>query len=87
MEIWIAVGVGAFNALLLLVLLRRSSGNDEAATLAMQQSLHSMHDKLERIERELRTEITESSRGAHTKLSAVSAKPGSATHTGSKNHQ
>lgn len=68
MEIWIAVGVGAFNALLLLVLLRRSSGNDDAATLAFQQSLQSMHEKLERIERELRTEIAESSRGGRQEL-------------------
>ncbi len=59
MEIWIAVGVGAFNALLLVLLLRRPSGHNDAA-LALQQSLQSMHEKLERIERELRTEITES---------------------------
>jgi DNA recombination protein RmuC len=68
MEFWIAVGVGAFNALLLLVLLRRPSGNNEAAVQALQQSLQSMHEKLERIERELRTEITESSRGGRQEL-------------------
>ena len=68
MEVWIAVGVGAFNALLLLVLLRRPSGNNEAAVQALQQSLQSMHEKLERIERELRTEITESSRGGRQEL-------------------
>ena len=51
MEIWIAVGVGAFNALLLVLLLRRPSGNNEAAALALQQSLQILHDKLERIER------------------------------------
>jgi DNA recombination protein RmuC len=68
MEIWIAVGVGAFNALLLLVLLRRPSGNNEAVVQALQQSLQSMHEKLERIERELRTEITESSRGGRQEL-------------------
>jgi DNA recombination protein RmuC len=68
MEIWIAVGVGAFNALLLLVLLRRPSSNNEAAVQALQQSLQSMHEKLERIERELRTEITESSRGGRQEL-------------------
>ncbi|MEY3999457.1 MAG: hypothetical protein RLY60_2269, partial [Pseudomonadota bacterium] len=56
MEIWIAVGVGVFNALLLALLLRRPSGHDDAATSALQQSLQSMHEKLERIERELRTE-------------------------------
>lgn len=68
MEIWIAVGVGAFNAVLLLVLLRRPSGSNEAAVQALQQSLQSMHEKLERIERELRTEITESSRGGRQEL-------------------
>ena len=68
MEVWIAVGVGAFNALLLLLLLRRPSGNNESAVLALQQSLQSMHEKLERIERELRTEITESSRGGRQEL-------------------
>lgn len=67
-EIWMAVGVGAFNALLLVLLLRRPSGNNEAAALALQQSLQSMHEKLERIERELRTEITESSRGGRQEL-------------------
>ncbi len=67
-EIWILVGVGAFNALLLVLLLRRPSGNNESAALALQQSLQSMHEKLERIERELRTEITESSRGGRQEL-------------------
>ena len=67
-EIWVAVGVGVFNAALLLVLLRKPSGNNEAATQALQQSLLSMHEKLERIERELRTEITESSRGGRQEL-------------------
>jgi DNA recombination protein RmuC len=67
MEIWIAVGVGAFNALLLVLLLRRPNGNNDAA-VALQQSLQSMHEKLERIERELRTEITESSRGGRQEL-------------------
>lgn len=68
MEVWIAVGVGAFNALLLLVLLRKSSGNNDATAQALQQSLQSLHEKLERIERELRTEITESSRGGRQEL-------------------
>ena len=63
MEVWIAVGIGVFNALLLLVLMRRPSGNNDATALALQQSLQSVHEKLERIERELRTEIAESSRG------------------------
>ncbi len=67
-EVWLAVGVGALNALLLVLLLRRPSGSNEAAALALQQSLQSMHEKLERIERELRTEITESSRGGRQEL-------------------
>ncbi len=67
MEIWIAVGAGAFNALLLLLLLRRPNGDHDAA-LALQQSLQSLHEKLERVERELRTEITESSRGGRQEL-------------------
>jgi len=66
-EIWMAVGIGAVNALLLVLLLRRPSSNNDAA-LAWQQSLQSMHEKLERIERELRTEITESSRGGRQEL-------------------
>jgi DNA recombination protein RmuC len=68
MEVWIAVGIGAVNALFLLLLLRRPIGNNEAATMTLQQSLQSMHEKLERIERELRTEITESSRGGRQEL-------------------
>ncbi len=67
MEVWIAVGIGAVNALLLVLLLRRPSGNNDAA-VSLQQSLQSMHEKLERIERELRTEITESSRGGRQEL-------------------
>ena len=67
-ELWIAVGLGAVNALLLLLLLRRSSGSNDQADLAVQQSLHSLHEKLERIERELRTEIAESSRGGRQEL-------------------
>jgi DNA recombination protein RmuC len=67
-EIWTAVGVGLVNALLWVLLVRRPSGNNESAALALQQSLHSLHEKLERIERELRTEITESSRGGRQEL-------------------
>ena len=72
MEAWIPVGLGVANALLLLLLLllflRRSGGSNAAAALAVQQSLQSLHEKLERIERELRTEITESSRGGRQEL-------------------
>ena len=63
------IGVGVVNALLLLLLLRRTSGDSHGSTaLALQQSLQSLHEKLERIERELRTEITESSRGGRQEL-------------------
>lgn len=68
MDVWIAVGIGVFNTLLLLVLMRRPSGNNDATALALQQSLQSVHEKLERIERELRTEIAESSRGGRQEL-------------------
>ncbi len=67
-ELWIAAGLGAVNALLLVLLLRRPSGQNDAATLALQQNLLSLHEKLERVERELRTEITESSRGGRQEL-------------------
>jgi DNA recombination protein RmuC len=67
-ELWIAVGIGAVNALLLLLLLRRPSGTNDQAAVAVQQSLQSLHEKLERIERELRTEIAESSRGGRQEL-------------------
>ena len=68
MEIWVAVGFGIVIALLLLLLLRRTSSSNEAAVLALQQSLQSLHEKLERFERELRTEITDSSRGGRQEL-------------------
>jgi DNA recombination protein RmuC len=67
-ELWIAVGLGAVNALLLVLLLRRPSGQDDAVAVALQQSLQSLHEKLERVERELRTEIAESSRGGRQEL-------------------
>ena len=71
-EVWIAVVLGAVNALLLVLLLRRPGASNEAAQ-ALQQSLHSLHEKLERIERELRTEITESSRGGRQELTQTLA--------------
>ena len=81
MEIWIAFGIGLINALILAVLLRRSvSGNQEAAqaqaqaqSLALQQSMLNVQDKLERVERELRFEITESSRGGRQELTQTLA--------------
>jgi DNA recombination protein RmuC len=68
MEIWMLLGLGVVNAMLLVLLLRRGSDNSDGAALALQQSLQSVHEKLERIERELRTEIAESSRGGRQEL-------------------
>jgi len=81
MEIWIAVGLGCLNALILIVLLRRSgSGNTDAVqaqaqaqALALQQTMLNVQDKLERVERELRFEITESSRGGRQELTQTLA--------------
>jgi DNA recombination protein RmuC len=81
MEVWIVVCIGLVNALLLVVLLRRSGlGNQEevqsqvlAQSLALQQSMLSVQDKLERVERELRFEITESSRGGRQELTQTLA--------------
>lgn len=77
MEVSLSVGLAVFNAVLLiflcLVFLRRSSVGHDQETIALmnslQQSLQIVHEKLERVERELRTEITESSRGGRQELS------------------
>lgn len=77
MEASFSVLLAVLNTVLLfflcLLYLRRSgSSQDEAAIAVMsglQQSLQSVHEKLERVERELRTEITESSRGGRQELS------------------
>nr|WP_315226966.1 DNA recombination protein RmuC [uncultured Limnohabitans sp.] len=81
MEIWIAVGIGFINALLLVVVLRRSGSNNreeaqlqaQAQALALQQSMLNVQEKLERVERELRFEITESSRGGRQELTQTLA--------------
>lgn len=79
MEIWMALGIGLVNALLLVVLLRRS-GSDKTAdeqarahALALQQSLSNLQENLERVERVLRLEITESSRGGRQELTQTLA--------------
>lgn len=77
MEVSLSVGIAVFNAVLLiflcLVFLRRSGVGHDQETIALmnslQQSLQIVHEKLERVERELRTEITESSRGGRQELS------------------
>ncbi|WP_310644232.1 DNA recombination protein RmuC [Limnohabitans sp.] len=81
MEVWIAVGIGLVNALLLVVLLRRSGADNreeaqaqaQSQALALQQSMLNVQDKLERVERELRFEITESSRGGRQELTQTLA--------------
>lgn len=81
MEIWIAVGIGFINALLLVVVLRRSGSDNreeaqlqaQAQALALQQSMLNVQEKLERVERELRFEITESSRGGRQELTQTLA--------------
>ena len=79
MESWIAVCLGMVNALLLVVLLRRS-GSDKTAdeqaraqASALQQSLSNVQENLERVERVLRFEIAESSRGGRQELTQTLA--------------
>ncbi len=77
MEVSLSVGLTVLNTVLLiflcLVFLRRSGDSHDQETTALmnslQQSLQIVHEKLERVERELRTEITESSRGGRQELS------------------
>ena len=66
------IGFVVFNAVLSMALLAliwfRSVRGNDAALSPLQQSLQSIHEKLERVERELRTEIAESSRGGRQEL-------------------
>lgn len=66
MELWLILGGVAFNALLLVVLFLRAS--QRAQDPALLQALQQLNDQLERTERELRFEITESSRGGRQEL-------------------
>ena len=66
MELWLIIGGVAFNALLLIVLFMRTS--QRAQDAALLQALQQVNDQLERTERELRFEITESSRGGRQEL-------------------
>jgi DNA recombination protein RmuC len=66
MELWLIIGGVAFNALLLIVLFMRTSQRTQDAALL--QALQQVNDQLERTERELRFEITESSRGGRQEL-------------------
>ena len=66
MELWLILGGVALNALLLIVVLSRAS--QRAQDPALLQVLQQLNDQLERTERELRFEITESSRGGRQEL-------------------
>jgi DNA recombination protein RmuC len=66
MELWLIIGGVAFNALLLIALFMRTS--QRAQDPALLQALQQVNDQLERTERELRFEITESSRGGRQEL-------------------
>ncbi|MEY4317927.1 MAG: hypothetical protein RI902_1735, partial [Pseudomonadota bacterium] len=66
MELWLIIGGVAFNALVLIALFIRTSQRSQDAALL--QALQQVNDQLERTERELRFEITESSRGGRQEL-------------------
>ena len=66
MELWLIIGGVAFNALVLIALLVRTSQRTQDPALL--QALQQVNDQLERTERELRFEITESSRGGRQEL-------------------
>lgn len=61
--------LGMVNAVLLVLLLRRSGQGNSEAQAALVLSLQNVQDKLERMERELRHDISESSRGGRQELS------------------
>ena len=67
MELWFILAGIAFNAVLLIVFFLHSS--QRAQNPALLQTLQQLNDQLERTERELRFEITESSRGGRQELS------------------
>lgn len=60
--------LGMVNAVLLVLLLRRSGQGNSEAQAAFVLSLQNVQDKLERMERELRHDISESSRGGRQEL-------------------
>ena len=68
LDLWLVLALGVLNAALLLVMFRRSGqgGSDTPATLML--ILQNVQDKLERMERELRHDISESSRGGRQEL-------------------
>ena len=66
MEVWIAIALAIANLVLVIALLLRKSGTGEAARVELLAAN-------ERLERELRREISESSRGARTELTQTLA--------------
>ena len=66
MELWLIIGGVTFNALVLIALFMRTSQRAQDPVLL--QALQQVNDQLERTERELRFEITESSRGGRQEL-------------------
>ncbi|MEN9711926.1 MAG: hypothetical protein RLY90_187 [Pseudomonadota bacterium] len=76
MDAWMFWGVAALNTALLLGLLAlvwRAASAKHTADPSLLQGLQTLQDKLERIERELRFEITESSRGGRQELTQTLA--------------
>ena len=76
MDAWMFWGFAALNTALLLGLLAlvwRAASAKHTADPSLLQSLQTLQDKLERIERELRFEITESSRGGRQELTQTLA--------------
>ena len=67
-ELGWGLALGVLSAVLLLVVLRRSGSDNSQAQAAMVLSLQTVQDKLERMERELRHDISESSRGGRQEL-------------------
>jgi DNA recombination protein RmuC len=66
LEVWIAIALAIANLVLVIALLLRKSGTGEAARVELLAAN-------ERLERELRREISESSRGARTELTQTLA--------------
>lgn len=67
-EIWIAIGLVAVCVVLLLALLLRKTHAEPVSDPALLQSLQTLQEQLQRVERELRNDIQESSRGGRQEL-------------------
>ena len=67
-EIWMALGLSGLSVVLLLVLLLRKPSAEPVSDPALLHSLQAMQAQMQRVERELRNEIQESSRGGRQEL-------------------